>query len=452
MIHIEPGCSTKESRLPFEIEEWVEMAIGMFVILLRLYARTRAVGFRKWQGDDYLGIVVLVLWVVKADMRVLSRRKSSCSSLCVSSSSPENGLWLTGYNPIVRFGANARLSDEQRASMEEWEIREREFGAKCLLVSWVVYVTLIWVLKACMLFFYNRLTIGLVQQRFVKVAAAKCGRSTRIQADGRRGALDPSAVTDPSATPLAPVIAIITVNIPCIWPLLRRSSSSREVSTGASGTGRYKLGPLAGTGTANRRPAGPESILEDSQSQFVSDVRGGTDRVGDETGRGIDGIQVTTVYEVKHDPAGADFSLLFSFLRLRISVRILPLIFCPSLIFQLQLSGYILQEVDVFIVICAATDVMERTAPIWEKLGPDNQTRKSCRSPQDGHMEKVCHVCLCFCFSSSPELNPSIRSSLTLTDTSTPSQLSCAEAVFSAASRSRLLAFLISSHTFPHLS
>lgn len=169
MIHIEPGCSTKESRLPFEIEEWVEMAIGMFVILLRLYARTRAVGVRKWQGGDYLGIVALVLWVVsamfagngnhvKADMRVLSRRKSSCSNSCVSSSSPENGLWLTGYNPIVRFGANARLSDEQRASMEEWEIGEREFGAKCLLVSWVVYVTLIWVSKACMLFFYNRLT------------------------------------------------------------------------------------------------------------------------------------------------------------------------------------------------------------------------------------------------------------------------------------------------------
>lgn len=64
MIYIENGSSTQESRLPFEIEEWVEMAIGMFVILLRLYARTRAVGFRKWQGDDYLSIVALVLWTV----------------------------------------------------------------------------------------------------------------------------------------------------------------------------------------------------------------------------------------------------------------------------------------------------------------------------------------------------------------------------------------------------
>lgn len=42
--------------------------------------------------------------------------------------------------------------------MEEWEIHERQFGSKCLLVSWFAYVTLIWVLKACMLFFYKRLT------------------------------------------------------------------------------------------------------------------------------------------------------------------------------------------------------------------------------------------------------------------------------------------------------
>ncbi|GAT31225.1 hypothetical protein RIB2604_04100360 [Aspergillus luchuensis] len=130
MIYIENGSSTKESRLPFEIEEWVEMAIGMFVILLRLYARTRAVGFRKWQGDDYLSVVALVLWATEVFM----------------------------FKFVFRFGANAGLSDEQRASMEEWEIHERQFGSKCLLVSWFAYVTLIWVLKACMLFFYKRLT------------------------------------------------------------------------------------------------------------------------------------------------------------------------------------------------------------------------------------------------------------------------------------------------------
>lgn len=115
MIYIENGSSTKESRLPFEIEEWVEMAIGMFVILLRLYARTRAVGFRKWQGDDYLSVVALVLWAVsiqfasedegvKVDIPC-SRPRSSCSNSCVSSSlpkdSPPTDRFLL-YSPLRR--------------------------------------------------------------------------------------------------------------------------------------------------------------------------------------------------------------------------------------------------------------------------------------------------------------------------------------------------------------
>lgn len=63
------------------------------------------------------------------------------------------------------------------------------FGAQCLLTGWMLYVTLLWVLKACMLCFYNRLTyvglphsrtwltkgsLGLAQQKFVKYAAGFC--------------------------------------------------------------------------------------------------------------------------------------------------------------------------------------------------------------------------------------------------------------------------------------
>ncbi|OJJ70323.1 hypothetical protein ASPBRDRAFT_677000 [Aspergillus brasiliensis CBS 101740] len=360
MIHIEPG-STQEQSLPFEIEEWIELAIGMFVILLRLFARTRAVGFRKWQGDDYLSIVTLVLWGTEVFM----------------------------FKFVFRFGANARLTDAHRASMEEWEMNERQFGAKCLLISWIVYVTLIWMLKACMLFFYKRLTIGLVQQKYVKVAAGLCsgtyiaailtillhctpidklwqiypnpGKACTQGSANYIGVAVTNILTDAVllSIPLPlliqvqlpwrrklviglllfggvfvmvaalfrcilslwhiesvntsnlwatreTIIAVITVNIPCIWPLLRRSSSSPDVSAGGSGVGRYKMGPLAGTGAANRRPAGAESILEDSQSQFVSNVRGGSDRaVEEEAGRCVDGIQVTTEYEVKHDSDGA---------------------------------------------------------------------------------------------------------------------------------------------------
>lgn len=42
------------------------------------------------------------------------------------------------------------LSDQQKQSIV--------IGSKCLLAGWVLYVTLIWCLKACMLFLYMRLT------------------------------------------------------------------------------------------------------------------------------------------------------------------------------------------------------------------------------------------------------------------------------------------------------
>lgn len=42
--------------------------------------------------------------------------------------------------------------------MSEEQVRRTILGSKCLLAGWCLYVTLIWCLKACMLFLYNRLT------------------------------------------------------------------------------------------------------------------------------------------------------------------------------------------------------------------------------------------------------------------------------------------------------
>ena len=42
-------------------------------------------------------------------------------------------------------------------------------------LAWYSYVTLIWSLKACMLFFFSRLTFGLSQERFVKALGLICG-------------------------------------------------------------------------------------------------------------------------------------------------------------------------------------------------------------------------------------------------------------------------------------
>lgn len=63
MINIEKG-SSPEAKLPFEIENWIELGLGVVVILLRLYARAKVVGIRKWQADDFISIMALLLWAV----------------------------------------------------------------------------------------------------------------------------------------------------------------------------------------------------------------------------------------------------------------------------------------------------------------------------------------------------------------------------------------------------
>lgn len=41
-------------------EVFILMGIGLVIILLRLYARWEAVGFNRWEADDYLMILAMV--------------------------------------------------------------------------------------------------------------------------------------------------------------------------------------------------------------------------------------------------------------------------------------------------------------------------------------------------------------------------------------------------------
>ncbi|KDB21942.1 hypothetical protein H109_06082 [Trichophyton interdigitale MR816] len=130
---------------PFKNEAWTEYGIGVAVILLRIGARLKIVRW-NWHGDDFIIILVLLLWSGELAMLEL----------------------------IGQTGTNIGLSDAQRAALTPDEIATLEFGTKCNLAGWLMYTTLIWSLKACMLFFYARLTIGLYKERMVKIAAIKC--------------------------------------------------------------------------------------------------------------------------------------------------------------------------------------------------------------------------------------------------------------------------------------
>ncbi|OHW94980.1 hypothetical protein CSPAE12_06386 [Colletotrichum incanum] len=48
---------------PFQTEVWTDYGFGVFIILLRIFACWKIVGF-NWQGDDHFAILILVLWTV----------------------------------------------------------------------------------------------------------------------------------------------------------------------------------------------------------------------------------------------------------------------------------------------------------------------------------------------------------------------------------------------------
>lgn len=134
---------------PFQKEAWTEYGIGVLIILGRIFARWKVVGVKNWQGDDYFAILALLFWTAE----------------------------LTMLELIGQHGANIGLTNAQRAAMTPDQVKSLVIGSKCLLAGWVCYVTLIWCLKACMLFFYNRLTLGLMQQKLVRINAVLCALS-----------------------------------------------------------------------------------------------------------------------------------------------------------------------------------------------------------------------------------------------------------------------------------
>ncbi|KAL3424532.1 hypothetical protein PVAG01_03813 [Phlyctema vagabunda] len=123
------------------IEQWTEYGIGQFVFLLRFYCRWRVVGIRNFAWDDFFAFIAMLMWI------------SDTVTVQI----------------ISDHGAFVGLTPETVSKLTDDEIANMETGSKALFVAWLSYVTLIWSLKASVLCFYSRLTLGLWQQKFVKL-------------------------------------------------------------------------------------------------------------------------------------------------------------------------------------------------------------------------------------------------------------------------------------------
>ncbi|KAF2641503.1 hypothetical protein P280DRAFT_450838 [Massarina eburnea CBS 473.64] len=134
-----------KNQNPFQKEAWSEYGVGMVILVTRITYRYTQLGL-KWNGDDYFAVLAVIFFTVELVMLELIGQNASITGL-----SNETAL---------------ALSPEQSINIV--------YGSKCLLAGWIVYTTLIWCLKACMLFFYKRLTINLQQQRLVRITGGVC--------------------------------------------------------------------------------------------------------------------------------------------------------------------------------------------------------------------------------------------------------------------------------------
>ncbi|RYP05601.1 hypothetical protein DL765_009802 [Monosporascus sp. GIB2] len=198
---------------PFQVEAWTEYAIGLVILFARIIFRAVTVG-RNWEGDDYFSVVAVFFWTAELVMLELIAKA---------------------------------LTEEQK--------REIIIGSKCLLAGWCLYVTLIWCLKACMLFLLNRLTLNLNQKRLVLITAWTCGAAyittiivilTRCTPIHRTWQIlplpgDACSKNIPNyyalvVTNLTTDIMIISIPLPLLWqvkmPLLRKLVCALWLCTG----------------------------------------------------------------------------------------------------------------------------------------------------------------------------------------------------------------------------
>ncbi|KFG79052.1 hypothetical protein MANI_029472 [Metarhizium anisopliae] len=130
---------------PFQVEAWTEYAIGMTVLVSRIAYRIHVVGW-NWHGDDYFALAAAVFFTGETAMLEM----------------------------IGKWGSIVGMTDDKALSLTHAEKERIVKGSKADMAGWCLYITLIWCLKACMLFFYRRLTLETRQRRLVIIAAVAC--------------------------------------------------------------------------------------------------------------------------------------------------------------------------------------------------------------------------------------------------------------------------------------
>ncbi|KAG8157988.1 hypothetical protein KVR01_012260 [Diaporthe batatas] len=148
MVPPHPSSAVKlETNGGYVPEIWTWYALGILILILRHVVRLRTVGIQGYQGDDYLSIISMGLYTVDTTM---------------------------GYFAYYT-GGNIDVTADEVTSLSDADVRILEMGSKMEFVTWYTYPGFVWVLKFCILFFYRRLTLGLIKERTLKFLFVFCG-------------------------------------------------------------------------------------------------------------------------------------------------------------------------------------------------------------------------------------------------------------------------------------
>ncbi|GJC87296.1 hypothetical protein ColLi_10134 [Colletotrichum liriopes] len=123
-------------------EVWGLQGAAYLVVGLRYYSRASTLGWRKFAWDDALMGIATIVYTAES---------------------------VAAYYVVAFWKglANNGMTDGQRASVdptsEEWQLRVN--GSKTHVIGLLLYTTLLWLLKACWVVYYSRLTYVAIVNR-----------------------------------------------------------------------------------------------------------------------------------------------------------------------------------------------------------------------------------------------------------------------------------------------
>jgi len=124
------------SHADFVAEAFTLLSIGILIISLRTYARLRQVGIRNFEADDWLMLLAIVPYAIE-------------TALAYTVGAQFLGLTYSG------------MTDEERKALspDSDEYARRVGGSKIQIAGWIVYASVLWLVKAALCAFYFRLTV-----------------------------------------------------------------------------------------------------------------------------------------------------------------------------------------------------------------------------------------------------------------------------------------------------